>query len=726
MVRTQIRQLNQSLRKFKREGFRQIRVLQSIKEIESVSFVRQPMWTDKRSERGPFDIIGDIHGCFDETYALLKRLGYQVSSQSENGDRRYHVVAPGDRKVIFVGDLVDRGPDSPNVLRLVMDMVADSVAICVPGNHEIKLQKKLSGKNVKLTHGLAETMAQLDQQSPDFIDRVVSFIDSLISHYVLDDGKLVVAHAGMKESFQGRGSGAVRAFALYGETTGETDEYGLPVRYNWASEYRGKATVVYGHTPVLKAEWLNNTICLDTGCVFGGKLTALRYPEREIVQEPAATTYYEPIRPLDNAVSGQLSAQHQHDDMLDIEDVLGKRHIPTRWGKTVIVNEEHALAALEVMSRFAVNPKWINYLPPTMSPSETSKRPGLLEHPEEAFAYFTKQGIEQVVCEEKHMGSRAVIQLCRSVDAARTRFGIDNGEIGVCYTRTGRRFFSDHALEVTLLERLKRAAERSGLWDELKSEWITLDCELMPWSMKAIELITSQYAAVGAAGINSISASIDTLAQAAERGVEVGGLLTSQKDRLNLMQKYTASYRNYCWSVESVDDLRVAPFHLLASEGSTHIEKDHRWHMETLARFASGEDKLLIATPYRVVNLDDDDQRGEATNWWETLTSEGGEGMVVKPLQFVAKGERGYVQPALKCRGAEYLRIIYGPEYNRPENLNRLRGRGLSTKRQMATREFFLGLEGLERFVRREPARRIHECALGVLALESEPVDPRL
>ena len=726
VVRNQCRQLRQSLRRLKREGFRQIHVLKSPEEIESVSFVRQPMWTDKRSEHGPFDIIGDIHGCFDETCALLTQLGYGIDSDLDTGTPRYHITPPADRKAIFIGDLVDRGPDSPNVLRLVMDMVEDDVAICVPGNHEIKLQKKLYGKNVKLTHGLAETMEQLAGEPPEFIERVKKFITSLISHYVMNDGKLVVAHAGMKESFQGRGSGAVRSFALYGETTGETDEYGLPIRYNWASEYRGNAAVVYGHTPVLEAEWLNNTICIDTGCVFGGKLTALRYPEKELVQVPAAATYYEPVRPLRGLSGDHVSAQHQQDDMLDIEDVLGKRHIRTGLGKTVIVHEERALAALEIMSRFAVHPKWINYLSPTMSPSETSQRPGLLEHPEEAFAYFSNQGIKEVVCEEKHMGSRAIVQICRSTNAARERFGIDTGEIGVCYTRTGRRFFKDQALESAFLKRLQQAVERSGLWEELATEWMTLDCELMPWSMKAIELITVQYAAVGAAGINSTYASIDALEKAVDRGIDVSELLAAQRDRGTLLEKFTASYRNYCWTVNSVDDLRLAPFHLLASEGSTHFKKNHRWHMETLAKLASSEDAIFVATPYHTVTLEDDSQRADATCWWESLTSKGGEGMVVKPLQFLAKGKKGYVQPALKCRGVEYLRIIYGPEYSRPENLDRLRSRGLSTKRQLAMREFFLGLEGLERFVRRDPIRQIHECVLGVLALESEPVDPRL
>ena len=261
---------------------------------------------------------------------------------------------------------------------------------------------------------------------------------------------------------------------------------------------------------------------------------------------------------------------------------------------------------------------------------------------------------------------------------------------------------------------------------QLNTEWLTLDCELMPWSVKAIELITAQYAAVRAAGFSSVTASIEQLRHALERGVDVDELLAAQNERLSLIEKYRKTYQQYCWSVKSVDDLRVAPFHLLASEGATHVDKDHEWHMNTLGRLASGDGGIMVATPFRSVVLSDDAQRKDATSWWESLTKGGGEGMVVKPFQFLAKGKRGYVQPALKCRGQEYLRIIYGPEYSRLENLERLRTRGLRTKRQIATREFFLGLEGLDRFVRKEPIRHVHECALGVLALESEPIDPML
>ncbi len=193
--------------------------------------------------------------------------------------------------------------------------------------------------------------------------------------------------------------------------------------------------------------------------------------------------------------------------------------------------------------------------------------------------------------------------------------------------------------------------------------------------------------------------------------------------RREMVDAYIESYRRYCWPVNSVNDLKLAPFHLLATEGAVHTDKPHDWHMNTLARLGGG---ILVATPFRVIDLSDPTSEAEGTRWWEELTGRGGEGMVVKPLDFIARGRRGLVQPAVKCRGREYLRIIYGPEYTAPENLERLRARGLSTKRSLALREFALGIESLERFVRKEPLRRVHETVFGVLALESEPVDPRL
>jgi protein phosphatase len=737
VIRQQSQQLRRSLRGLQREGFRYVFELKTPEEVEQVQIERQPLWSNRRWDRGPFDIIGDVHGCFDELVELLTRLGYAVtaSPEAQNGeDFGYRVVPPAGRKAVFVGDLVDRGPKVVPVLRLVMSMVRQGHALCLPGNHDVKLLRKLRGKDVQVTHGLDQTLRELESEPREFHAQVEQFIDALVGHYVLDEGNLVVAHAGMKERYIGRASGRVREFALYGETTGETDEFGLPVRYNWAGEYRGNAAVVYGHTPVPEADWLNRTINIDTGCVFGGKLTALRWPEREVVSVPAKQTYAEPAKPFRPGGERplELSAQQVDDDVLDIEDVLGKRIISTRLHHSVTVREENAIAALEVMSRFAANPKWLIYLPPTISPPETTDRPGLLEHPQQAFDYFRASGVGKVICEEKHMGSRAIVIICRDEATILKRFGIRGDGLGIIYTRTGRRFFEDRHVEGELLAHLHATLTKTGLWEELSSDWFCLDCELMPWSAKAQDLLKNQYAAVGSAARSALSQLVPVVRQADERYVAAGSdaltpVLLRQQERLGRAERYVEAYGRYCWTVRDVADLKLAPFHLLAGEGKVYVDQDHLWHMQTLGRLAVAEPSTpLMATAHQVVDVTDPASVEAGTAWWENLTGRGGEGMVVKPFEFVARGRKGLVQPAVKCRGGEYLRIIYGPEYDAPENLERLRTRGLSAKRSLALREFALGVEGLERFVRREPLRRVHECVFGVLALESEPVDPRL
>ncbi len=723
VIRNQSQQLRRSLRGLEREGIRHVFKLSSAEEVDAVTIERHPLWNNKKTEHGPFDIIGDVHGCFYELVELMEQLGYVVSQS----DGAYSVSSAADRKLVFVGDLVDRGPETVQVLRFVSGMVHSGQAFCVPGNHDMKLVRALRGRDVKRTHGLAETMEQLGQESDALRIDVAKFLDGLVSHYVFDDGNLVVAHAGLKESMHGRGSGAVREFALFGETTGETDEFGLPVRYNWSADYRGKALVVYGHTPVPEPLFLNNTVNIDTGCVFGGQLTALRYPEREIVSVKAHRTYYEPARPfLPEKPEAQRLLQHAQDDVLDLTDVTGKRLIDTRLKPKITIHEENAIAALEVMSRFASDPKWLIYLPPTMSPSETSKHESLLEHPDEAFAFYRKEGISTVVCEQKHMGSRAVVVLCKDESVSQKRFGVVQGSLGIVYTRTGRRFFTDEGLERQFLIRLQMAAERSGMWDELRTDWLCLDCELMPWSAKAQELLLKQYAPVGNAGVRGLRAESDLIVQAALRVSGLESLLNHSAARLNAVEHYTVAYRQYCWPVSSLGDLKLAPFHLLASEAAVHTDKPHTWHMEMIGKLCAKERELLLATPFQIVDLQDEQSSANAVAWWTEMTAQGREGMVVKPLNFIAEGRRGMTQPAIKCRGAEYLRIIYGPEYLLPENLERLRSRNVGAKRSLASREFALGIEALERFVRKEPLRLTHECVFGVLALESEPIDPRL
>jgi protein phosphatase len=723
VIRRQHDQLRRGLKGLRREGFSAVHELHGETEIVQTRIVRTPLYNDLRHETGPFDVIGDIHGCRAELTELLDALGYVIEPDADG--RAAGASHPAGRRAVFVGDLVDRGPDTPGVLRLVLGMVAAGTALCVSGNHESKLLRAIRGRKVLLSHGLAESLAQLNAEPEAFRSEVEKFLDGLISHYLLDGGKLVVAHAGLIERYQGRASGRVRAFCLYGQTTGETDEYGLPVRYPWAQEYRGRAMVLYGHTPVPAPEWVNNTLCLDTGCVFGGRLTALRYPERELVSVPAARIYYEPARPFPADAASAASSTRREPAVLDITDVLGTRVVETAQHGRVRVRAENAAAALEVMSRFAIDPRWLVYLPPTMSPVATSARPGLLEHPEQAFEAYRGDGVGQVVCEEKHMGSRAVALICRSADAARARFGTPDDASGAVWTRTGRSFFTA-GLTAELVARLAAAAESAGLFEELGTSWLLLDAELLPWSAKAEQLLRDQYAAVGAAARSALPAALAALELAAGRGLDVGPLLDRTRERDLNAAAFTAAYRRYCWPTDGLDGVRIAPFQLLAFEGTAGHARPHAWHLEVADRLVAAAPDLLAPTRRFFADSTDPQAASAAADWWTELTAGGGEGMVVKPAANLTRGGRGLVQPGLKVRGREYLRIIYGPDYTVPENLERLRSRGLGHKRSLALREYALGLEAIDRLARGEPLWRVHECVFAVLALESEPVDPRL
>jgi protein phosphatase len=348
------------------------------------------------------------------------------------------------------------------------------------------------------------------------------------------------------------------------------------------------------------------------------------------------------------------------------------------------------------------------------------------------------------------MGSRAVVLVCRSEADAVARFGVTPGMgSGAVWTRTGRPFFGA-ALTSALLARVRAAAVSAGLFDELSTSWLLLDAELLPWSAKAGQLLRDQYASVGAAARAALPAAVSVLEQAGERlagerlsdeqaGERLAGergpddaagalaaLLARTRSRLGNADAFSAAYQRYCWPVEGLDGVRLAPFVLLGSEGAAHAGRPHSWHLAIASRLAAADPGLFTVTRHLFADTSDPASCSAAADWWLELTGAGVEGMVVKPAGGLTRGAKGLAQPGLKVRGREYLRIIYGPDYTEPGNLAKLRTRSVGKKRSLALREYALGLEGLDRVARGEPLWRVHECVFGVLALESEPVDPRL
>ncbi|MFC6592762.1 polynucleotide kinase-phosphatase [Deinococcus lacus] len=701
VVARQRTELRRTLGGLQKEGFRHVWVLSSEDEVAATLIECVPLYPDRRDLTGPFDFIGDVHGCLAELEELLLRLGYRP----EEG-----WTHPEGRTAVFVGDLVDRGPDSVGTLRLVMQMVASGAALAVPGNHDEKLKQALEGRAVQARHGLDRTLEDLRQAGPEFSAEVAQFIRSLVSHLVLDGGRAVVAHAGLPAHLQGRASGRVRSFALYGDVDGSLDEAGFPVRRDWAQSYQGKALVVYGHTPVPEPRWVHHTVNIDTGCAFGGALTALRYPELETVSVPARAQYAVPARPLHEPLTAPETSFDQATWLTDYS-------LQTRTLGRVRVTAAEAGAALAAYSRGSIDPRLCLYLPPTMSPVATSAAPDLLEEPQAAFDFYRAAGCTSVICQEKHMGSRAVLLICREPQAALQRFGVET--LGAVYTRTGRAFFQPE-WEQAVLTRARDAVSAAQLWERLDTDWVLLDAEILPWNFKAADLLSGQYAPVGAAGLADLGAAQAALEQARANGVEVGDWLTRTQARHAELLGYRSAYRAYVGPVAAPGDLRVMPFYLLASQGQVHTQ-DHLWHLSELGRLAAADPGLFGETAYQVVNLTDPQSMAAAAQWWHMRTQAGSEGMVVKPLdaELAAK-----LQPALKVRGRDYLRLIYGPEYLL--HLPELRERALAAKRSRALREYHLGLEGLSRAAEGRPWPEIHECVLGVLALESGALDARL
>lgn len=372
---------------------------------------------------------------------------------------------------------------------------------------------------------------------------------------------------------------------------------------------------------------------------------------------------------------------------------------------------EHSAAALEVMSRFAVDPRSLLWLPPTMAPCSTSTTTGYLEHPAEALKDYRDAGIDRVVCEEKHMGSRAIVLVRKEGD-------------GVIHTRTGRPFF--HASRTaTMLASVRDAVTKAGLWDELETGWLLLDAELLPWSSKALDLIKS-YAAVGAAGRTALPAALEVLAAASSRGLDVSALDARLAGSLTDIHSYTKAYSHYVASPDT--PVTLAPFAVLAAEGRHFADRDHGWHLSMADRLVEADPALFTPTRRLVLDLTSPTALHDATSWWLSLTENGGEGMVVKPFDGLAArdGKGNLAQPGVKCRGREYLRIIYGPSYVEPSRLAALRDRRLGRKRAMALREHGLGLSALSNVAAGGPLYRTHQLVFAILASESEPVDPRL
>jgi protein phosphatase len=733
LIRAQAQLMEQTASYLKEEGLRpnyQIRP-----EDVEIEIVRYKAASDRREVTGGLDLIGDVHGCLSELLALLDRLGYEVSATEiaspevdphgaalpKLGRHKISLHHPRGRRLVFVGDLCDRGPDSPGVIRLVMDAVAQGMALCVPGNHDDKLMRKLSGNNVQLKHGLEKTMAQLEGADPAFLEEIRAFIDGLPSHLELDGGQLVVAHAGLKAGMHGRHSGEIHSFCLYGETTGETDEFGLPVRQNWAADYDGQALVVYGHTPIPEPSWQNNTVNIDTGCVFGGELTALRYPERSTIAVPAQTIWCQPSRPM-HWIGVQKSTQAV-DHSISMATISPQMLVSTSDGYNLNLDEATYTHLLAHVSERAVHARWLLYAPPSYGPPTVSPIAGLLEHPAQAIDYYRKKSVTLLAARPMLHGTTVTIVLCRDAAVATQRFGLDNQGIGAIYTRSGRPYFGEVAETQLRLGQMARALEAADVWSLLKSDWLCLEAVVVPIGHKAPAFVPQVYAEVAATGLHSVERAQAKLEMAKARGLAVDDSLQRLALEKQSLQAFREAYRQMAGP-----EIAEPQFHLqqlLAVEGQVLLGKSQEMQQALLAPIAAALGSAFVAATLLQADLDSESSLRALTAWWENHNLQGGAGLMIGPLEMMVAREGEMMQPWIKVRCPEYLRLRYGPAYDAPATMQALQDRNLRLKRETVVRSYSLAREGLRRFVGGQPFDEVFQCIFTTLGLEMAVVDAR-
>lgn len=654
--------------------------------------------TDMRGKTGNFDLIGDVHGCYAQLKELLGALGY-------NDD----LAHPDGRMAVFLGDFVDRGPDPGPVLDLVMGAVESGAALAVPGNHDMNLLVALNGSDRRPGKDTTETIEALSVRGKDYLRAVARFISKLPGHIVLDGGSLIACHAGLPKFYHLADHKRARYLAAYGPWQGARDQYGYKLPDGWQSDYDGDGLVVYGHTVYSDPAMCGRTVGIDTGCVFGGRLTALRYPEMKYVSVPGVGLFdlgRPPRKRVEEVTSRPWTPQG--------------RSVSVRHGSPVSITDDQASAAFEARFSRVIDPRHMFYVPGTMTPCEAAPEGSpYLERPQEAVKYYADAGITALVAQEKHMGSRAVFVLG---PGCAKKFGVS----GSIMTRYGRKFFSDDALTRAVIDRFEDALSKGGFWDAIGADWAVMDCELLPWSAKAPGLLAKQYVATSLAGGAATDTALAGLVAASARtGGELDGLADKMRLRRDNVAGFTNAYSRYCWPTEGTDGLQIAPFCMIAAGDSDMFEVPYKTQEKLLEPVVRASGGFVKATESFYFDPNDESAVTELCARWEAATNAGSEGVVIKPDRFLVRGEHGNpILPGIKVRGREYLRIIYGPDYT--DYLEELRGRQTRKKARQAIKQFLLGMEGVARMLDGEPVERYNEPALAVIALNSEEIDPRL
>jgi polynucleotide kinase-phosphatase len=714
-IRQQLQMFKRQVRLLKKEGYSSQYVWKA-EEIEHISFARKTNRMVLDVGNG-LDIVGDIHGCYDEFIELLSTIGYEQNAAG-------YYIHPAGRKIVSVGDIMSRGPRSLAVMEFFARHIEAGLAYMIDSNHGWKIARWLDGRRVKMHHGdeqLAEEFARFEEvngleKTQKTKDAYKQMLLRAPSHYVLQQNGVqtaVVAHAGIKDEYIGKHSETISDFCRYGDIQG-FDENGKPIRKDWYYGHQSKQLIIWGHDPRPTPVFIQNTVNIDQGVVFGGKLTAFHYPERKFTAIAAKQDY---ALIADNPLKKWEEKRLSPPNLLGLID--GYTVLTEQYGELKI-SSKFVKAAIDEISHFTVPLEELVYIPPTMSPTpQASPLSNYLEHPLQAFEYYRSNHVNTIVAQKKHMGSRGVLLLFQTNKLSKKYIGREME--GVIYSRTGRSFFSKE-LGRMVLQKLQK--DLQPYFSAHQTEFILLDAEILPWNLKAKDLIQKQFAHVSEMALLDRTKRQAMLLEAEKNGAKIEQWIEETAEQLQHAETFRNSFQQYMWDTNGIEGIQIAPFHILAHSGKTFFEETHLWHMER-SKELSTYSSLMIETEYRIIK--DECSEQAAIAWWEEMTSKGHEGFVVKPLYFVQLNEKGHmVQPAIKVRGADYLHIIYGMDYLEPKNLQRLKQRNTTKKQKKAIREFALGMEGIRRFVHLESLGRIHECVLGTLAMEADPVDPRL
>lgn len=714
----------------RQEGFREV-WFADVEQTQKLEVVRTKSPTLFLNWKGPFDIIGDVHGCFEELLSLLKELGYSWEGDPWNPEAGLKLQTASRRFPVFVGDLVDRGPYPKETLKLVMHLCRTGQAGAVPGNHDEKIARALSGVQFrKRDEDFARTLKLASADGDEFMEAVAEWIHSMPSHMVLDEGKLVVAHAGSKRSHHGRNSKSIREFCLYGATTGKTDELGLPERLNWAAEYDGSAWVIYGHTPVSAPRWENRTVNIDTGCAYGGYLTALRYPEMETVSEPSRKEYAVSKRylPLNHVLRRKLASQEKplssvenHENAAiaggffvggkkyqSWEDFIGLEEVDAGRRGVIALRGEKVRAAIDWLKANHWSEDIEGFVPPSVVAAEANSTSSELECPSSVFRYLKNNRSTMAVCSSWIPGPISIVKLKRE-----SSNGVKRGSI---------------------LERLEKALSNSGFWERSSANQALFEMVIddragrgrQKSSERKLKDWVQESQALAEVGMFDTRAILERLNRAMEHGNDLVALTARyQKTRERLVR-----FSHWADSVldSSNPSVCIHQMRLLATDQEVVLEQDHD-RQEFLLGYDSlreKDPKLFLERRIHRVILEDAVAMEQAIEQWKQETAGGAWGWQICPFEGAPAGKRGWIQPAIQCRGIEALQRLYGLDFVQDEQFETTRRRCIAARRTQAAKEWALAFEWLKRWKNGDPVWRLHECLVGILAVKAEPTDPRL